>query len=381
MSDKHSTHRLLKAAALAGAAWAYAVSPRPPFLRRLESASLTPSSAQKDPAPLVPDTPFAHRGLHDAGSGYPQTGEDDGLSHEADTYRILARNLARDAGYGAGAPPAAAIAPENTLPAFEAACRAGYGIELDLQLTADGQVVVFHDDTLARAAGLSASIADLTYDELCRIPLFAGEDMSGTAGYTGKPKAADDAPVSAADTDLQPWQQHAPLFADVLGLVDARVPLIVEYKAQGRRVKKELLEKGDRLLQAYQGPYVVESFDPLAMGWYRLYRPRVLRGQLADRQELSLLVPGAPSMATRAVDALGGAALADVVSRPDFVAMDWHMWDSATLAVAGDMGAQRVAWTVRSAQEALQCVDRFDRIIFEGFIPQWGVFGRSQRNA
>lgn len=377
---KHSTHRLLKTAALAGAAWAYTVSPRPPFLRRLESASLTPSSAQTDPAPLVPDTPFAHRGLHDAGSGYPQAEEGDGLSHETDTYRILARNLARDAGYGAGAPSAAAVAPENTLPAFEAACRAGYGIELDLQLTADGQVVVFHDDTLARAAGLSASIADLTYDELCRIPLFAGNSMSGTAGHEGEPGEAG-AFLESAPAALAAWQQHAPLFADVLGLVDGRVPLIVEYKAQGGRVKKELLEKGDRLLQAYQGPYVVESFDPLAMGWYRLYRPRVLRGQLADRQELSLLVSGAPSMAARAVDALGGAALADIVSRPDFVAMDWHMWDSATAAVAGDMGAQRVAWTVRSAQEALQCVDRFDRIIFEGFIPQWGVFGRSQRNA
>lgn len=380
MSDKHSTHRLLKAAALAGAAWAYAVSPRPPFLRRLESASLTPSTAQKDPAPMVPDTPFAHRGLHDAGSGYPQTGEGDDLTREADTYRTLARDLAREAGYGAGAPQGVAIAPENTLPAFEAACRAGYGIELDLQLTADGQVVVFHDDTLARAAGLSGAIADLTYDELCRIPLFAGQDMSGAAGHEGEPGQAR-AFLDTAPAALKPWQQHAPLFADVLGLVDARVPLIVEYKAQGGHVKKELLAKGDRLLQAYQGPYVVESFDPLAMGWYRLYRPRVLRGQLADRQELSLLVPGAPSMATRAVDALGGAALADVVSRPDFVAMDWHMWDSATAAVAGDMGAQRVAWTVRSAREALQCVDRFDRIIFEGFIPQWGVFGRSQHNA
>lgn len=379
MSENHSTHRLLKAAALAGAAWAYAVSPRPPFLRRLESASLTPSSVQKDPAPMVPDTPFAHRGLHDAGSGYPQAGEGDGLSHEADTYRTLARDLAREAGYGTDAPQGAAIAPENTLPAFEAACRAGYGIELDLQLTVDGQVVVFHDDTLARAAGLSEAISDLTYDELCRIPLFAGRDMSGTAGHEGRPGEAGAFLASASA--LEPWQQHAPLFADVLGLVDGRVPLIVEYKAQGGRVKKELLKKGDRLLQAYQGPYVVESFDPLAMGWYRLYRPRVLRGQLADRRELALLVPGAPSLAARAIDALGGAALADVVSRPDFVAMDWHMWDSVTAAAAGDMGAQRVAWTVRTAQEALQCVDRFDRIIFEGFIPQWGVFGRSQRNA
>ncbi len=56
MSD-NTARIVFEVAALAGAAWAYAVSPRPPFLRRLESVSLTPSSAQKDPAPLVPDTP------------------------------------------------------------------------------------------------------------------------------------------------------------------------------------------------------------------------------------------------------------------------------------------------------------------------------------
>lgn len=75
------------------------------------------------------------------------------------------------AGYGSPDTPGV-IAPENSLAAFAAACEAGYGIELDLQMTRDGEVVVVHDGDLMRVAGDPRRIADLTYDELTRIPLF-----------------------------------------------------------------------------------------------------------------------------------------------------------------------------------------------------------------
>lgn len=373
MSSQHRHHILATATGIA-AAWVFAVSPRVPFMRRAQSASRIPRLPHKDPAPLVPNTPFAHRGLHDAGSGYPS---DDGeqMSHQLHTYYTLTRQLARKAGYGKGAPKGASIAPENSLAAFEAACRGGYGIELDLQMTRDGHVVVFHDDTLQRATRVAGSVADYTYEQLCHLPLFSTPLTGGSAGFASG-DSVEALPYDEVATRLASWQSHIPLFSDVLKLVNGRVPLIVEYKARGAHVPPDMLEKGDQLLRSYAGSYVVESFDPLAMGWYRVHNPRVIRGQLACQQALSTHIHDAPSLATRVTDSLGGAALADCISRPDFLAMDWHMWDSTTAAIARDMGAQSVAWTVRSMEEALQCVDRFDRIIFEGFIPQLGVFGR-----
>ena len=87
--------------------------------------------------------------------------------------------------------------PENSMEAFSRAADAGYGIELDVQLTRDQRVVVFHDDSMKRACGLDAQIHDYTFDELQQIPLFGTE-------------------------------HRIPLFSDVLETVGGRVPLIVE---------------------------------------------------------------------------------------------------------------------------------------------------------
>ena len=89
--------------------------------------------------------------------------------------------------------------PENTMPAFLAAAEKGYGIELDVQLTADDEVVVFHDHDLKRACRRQKKICDLTYAELKEIPLFGSFE-------------------------------RVPRFADVLAAVNGRVPLIVELK-------------------------------------------------------------------------------------------------------------------------------------------------------
>src|SRR5260221_12347104 len=70
--------------------------------------------------------------------------------------------------------------PENSLGAFQAACAAGYGIELDVQLTADGEAVVFHDGNLKRMTGREGRVADHTADELAAMPLAGGEETIPT---------------------------------------------------------------------------------------------------------------------------------------------------------------------------------------------------------
>lgn len=222
--------------------------------------------------------------------------------------------------------------PENSLAAFSRAVEAGYGIELDVQLTRDGFLVVHHDASLKRVCGADLRICDITFEELCRHPLPDGSCV--------------------------------PLFSDVLALVGGRVPLIVEVKHHGgtaRNAASALQQLG-----AYGGPYCVESFHPLAMRYFRLHAPDVVRGQLAmggARQ------PGETGfIAYFALKHL----LVNSLSRPHFVAYSYP--EDHTLA----MWLMRrcfhpllAAWTLRS-QEALDgaLARGYQLPIFEGFIPR-----------
>ena len=307
--------------------------------------------------PSIPDVWYAHRGLHDAGSGLTAQ-----YAVESGEYVALARRMAIKAGYG-DASVSGPIAPENSLASFAAACEAGYGIELDLQLTADDQVVVVHDPDLMRVAGDPRRIADLTYDELTRIPLFPN-DASGAAVASALPGSDDPESMATPLNAPSGYYQHVPLFSDVLDVVAGRAPLIVEYKfddnsAWGPR-DEELMEKGDALLQAYDGPYVVESFNPAAVHWYADHRPEVCRGQLAWGP--SLEEAGLKEWAA-------GLLIFDWISRPDFIAYDWSGGNSPQMRLARAMGAVPVSWTVRSSDELAQCDDWFDHHIFEAFVP------------
>lgn len=139
--------------------------------------------------------------------------------------------------------------PENSLAAFNAALARGYGIELDLHLSRDGELVVFHDNTLERLCGCQGSVEEMTYEELSRCRLL--------------------------DT-----AEKIPLFQDVLSAVDGRVPLLVELKIPGRSLK--ICEKTYELLRDYPGFYMIQSFNTLGLRWFRLNAPHVLRGQLAS---------------------------------------------------------------------------------------------------
>ena len=140
-------------------------------------------------------------------------------------------------------------APENSMAAFRKAVEAGYGIELDVQLSADKVPVIFHDFSLQRACKVNGQVRDYTFRELRQLRLF--------------------------DSD-----ERIPSLKEFLAMVDGRVPLIVEYKSEDPDMT--VCEKTDPLLRAYKGSYCIESFNPLVLYWYRKKRPGVVRGQLSD---------------------------------------------------------------------------------------------------
>ena len=366
MSSKLWRNVVLAGVAAAGAA-VWAVAPR------------TFNDKRRNFVPSIPEVWYAHRGLHDAGSGLVNVADiadyagDNPVSAQSDTtgqsiaenddYVALARAMAIKAGYGS-ADTTGPIAPENSLAAFAAACEAGYGIELDVQLTLDGQVVVVHDADLLRVAGDSRLIEDLTYDELTRIPLFPN-GKSGDLKAEPLPGAGENPPLVVTPSAApEGYYQHVPLFSDVLDVVAGRAPLIVEYKFSNNRAwderSEELMEKGHALLEAYDGPYVVESFHPGAVNWYKEHHPEVCRGQLSWPAKLDK---------QGAADGTAGLLACNWLARPDFVAYDWTGGASPQVKLARSMGATAVSWTVRSSEELAQCEPYFDRHIFEAFVP------------
>ena len=232
----------------------------------------------------------------------------------------------------------ASQAPENSMPAFKKAVEAGYGIELDIQLTKDQQVVVFHDDLLQRVCGVEGKVSDYTYDQLQEFRLCKSEE-------------------------------RIPLFTEVLKLVDGKVPLIVEFKGNDS-TDTSLCPVGAEILGNYKGLYCVESFNPLMVAWYRKNRPQVVRGQLAERF-FSNTKKNALYFALQNL-------LLNFYTKPDFIAYKWS--DRKTLArklCRRLYGTTAVAWTIQS-QESLEVSRKsFDIFIFDSFIPDLSIVHKS----
>ncbi len=228
-------------------------------------------------------------------------------------------------------------APENSLKAFRRAVKAGYGIELDVQLSKDGMPVIFHDYTLDRICGVSGRVEEYTYEELKQFPL------QGTG-------------------------ERIPTLTEALNVIGGKVPLIVELKAEGTEATM-LCTIVDKILSAYRGPYCIESFHPLAVYWYRCNRGTVIRGQLADcylqREEYRNSKGG-----KRFLYFLMQNLLTNFLGRPDFVAYNHECSGKFALKVCGLLGVRKAAWTIRSEEELEHAKEEFTMYIFEDFTPQ-----------
>ena len=218
---------------------------------------------------------------------------------------------------------------ENTLPAFEAACRAGYGMELDIQFSRDFEVVVFHDDTLKRLTG------DPRRVDRCALSELQAFELGGVPGA------------------------RIPTLREVLRQVDGRTPLLIELKSgkNNARLCRALME----LLKDYRGEYIVESFNPLIVGWFRRHAPQVVRGQLVCPMREYI------AQASRLSAFFMSGQLLNCVGRPDFVAYD------ANAARFFSPHFQRfvfhtpmAAWTVRDRRLRALIDRRGEIAIFEG---------------
>lgn len=217
--------------------------------------------------------------------------------------------------------------PENSLEAFELACRAGHGIELDVQLSRDGEVMVFHDYTLVRMTGDERKLCELDAAELRELML------KGT-------------------------EQRIPTFAEVLELIDGRVPILVELK--GENFDTSLCPKVAELLSGYDGSFCIESFNPLLVKQMRELFPDVFCGLLytnavKEKKKASVINIAVTLMAL------------NFLCKPNFIAFDEKYRKSFFVKVTTKFyRTPKFVWTVKS-QESLDTAHKLGECpIFEG---------------
>ena len=223
-------------------------------------------------------------------------------------------------------------APENSLKAFGRAVDMGFGIELDVRQTKDGEIVVFHDDTLDRVAGVSGKVRDMTYEELQNVRLMQSEEK-------------------------------IPLFTEVLELVGGKIPLLVEIKDDGYGAST--VEKTMKILGSYSGDYIVESFNPLLLGAVKKFSPKTMRGFLCDKLSAN---PAYSSLKFKIVE----RHLLNFIARPHFIACSKNNPKMFPIGIIRVICRPAfIAWTVKSKEEEKQAkLDGFDGVIFEGYIPE-----------
>jgi len=223
---------------------------------------------------------------------------------------------------------------ENMPGAAQAAIAGRFGIECDIQLTADGEAMVHHDDELGRLTEASGALKEKTAAEL---------------------KA-----VKFKDTD-----ERMMSLADLCALVAGRVPLVIEMKSHfdgDRRLVNRMAE----VLASYSGPAVGMSFDPDQVLALREIMPALPRGIVAESTYDAADWPEATPAQRRGMTHLRHAFR----TRPHFVAY----WVDELPAVApwiarNLFGLPLLTWTVRTPEQRARAARYTDQMIFEGFVP------------
>jgi glycerophosphoryl diester phosphodiesterase len=221
---------------------------------------------------------------------------------------------------------------ENTESAFAAAIKHNYAIECDLQLTADGEAMVFHDETLDRLTTQKGWVRD-----------FATRELQAANFKTG--------------------QDHMQTLDELLDQVYGQVTLVIELKSHFDSDTR-LATRAVEVLANYTGPYCLMSFDPDMVAAVAALSPGTVRGITADRTVDAYYntLPLSRRLAMRNFSHLEK-------TRPHFVSYAFEELPFAPVTEIHRAGHPVISWTIRSEQEAALARRYSDQITFEGFLP------------
>ena len=205
--------------------------------------------------------------------------------------------------------------PENSLAAFSRAAARGFGAEMDVRLTKDGELIVFHDASLLRMTGANGATEDMRKNQRKNLL-------------------------------LQNSQEHVPLLSEVLPLFEGRAPLILELKTNKGNYAELTRRVCELLVNFPRVKFCIESFDPRVLRWLRKHRPNAIRGQLTHRSALNLLL--------------------NFWTRPHFVACKFEDRNALIMRICRKLsGVREVYWTITTDEAKRIALESGASIIFE----------------
>ena len=223
---------------------------------------------------------------------------------------------------------------ENTAAAVRAAITAGYGVEVDVQLSGDGEAMVYHDDALGRLTEGESRLDQLSAAELKRVPFRGSSERMMTLG-------------------------------ELCDLVGARTTILIELKSRFDGDVR-LANRVAEVLAGYAGPAAPMSFDPWQLKAVRHKARSLVCGIVAAKYRPHPYWDLMPAWMRHGM----GYLLTALTARPQFVA-----YAAADLPALAPVLARRLlrlpllAWTIRSDSERRRALRWADQVIFEGFKP------------
>lgn len=224
--------------------------------------------------------------------------------------------------------------PENSMAAFKAAVQLGYAIELDVWLSNDNEVIVFHDVNLERMTGHKGNLEELSAQNLKLISLLK-------------------------------TQETIPTLRQVLTMIRGRVPVYIEIKATEFRLAGGLEEEVAKLLDDYTAQYktdlfAVISFNPKSIEWFRQNRPNFVRGQSYDPID---------TKAETAMAQFSQYVSWMMSSNPDFIVYDHEVVKPVVQKALGFL-LPLISYNVNSEEQKNHAIIYADNVIFETIRPR-----------
>lgn len=212
---------------------------------------------------------------------------------------------------------------ENTLSAIKKAVNKKYIIEIDIHLTKDNKIIVFHDNNTKRITGIDRIVEESTYKELNNQNII-----------------------------------HIPLLEEVLELVAGKVPILIEIKQPN---KVGILENTlINILNNYQGTYAIQSFNPKVLLWFKKNYPNILRGQLSSTFDKTTM-PKYQKIILKNM-------LFNPLTKPNFISYKYNQLPINRIKHYQKKKIKVLGWTITSKEDYEKYKNIYDNLICEKFI-------------
>ena len=212
---------------------------------------------------------------------------------------------------------------ENTLESFKLALKKKYIIELDVHLTKDKKIIVFHDYNTKRITNIDKVVEKSTYQEL------NNQDIL-----------------------------HIPTLDEVLSLVKGKVPLLIEIKQKSKVGPLE--ENLMNILKDYNGKYAIQSFNVRTLYWFKKHYPTILRGQLSYNYKTVKM--------NKISKILLKNMFFNFLTKPNFISYRYNDLSLKKIKKYKKKGILLLAWTINNKKEYNKYKKEYDNLICEKFI-------------